>query len=136
MAEHARALIKHNNLDHIIEVICAKIEDIPHSQIGPESIDIMVSEPLGTYLLNERMLETYVIARDKFLKKDGMMFPKSAHLCLVPFEDKEIYEEQCGKVEFWSTQNFHGFNMSCLYEKALDEKLSQPILDTYDPSKK
>ena len=74
-------------------MICAKVEDIPHSQIPPQSIDIMVSEPLGTYLLNERMLETYVIARDKFLKSDGMMFPKSAHLCLVPFEDKQIYEE-------------------------------------------
>ena len=40
------------------------------------------------------MLETYIIARDRFLKKStGMMFPKSAHFCIIPFEDKEIYEE-------------------------------------------
>jgi histone-arginine methyltransferase CARM1 len=52
-----------------------------------------VSEPIGTYLFNERMLETYVIARDRFLKKDGMMFPSSAQFCITPFEDKEIYEE-------------------------------------------
>lgn len=82
------------------------------------------------------MLETYVIARDKFLKKDtGMMFPKSAHLCIIPFEDKDIYEEQLGKVDFWSTSNFHGFDLSCLHEKAIEEKLSQPILDTYSADK-
>jgi type I protein arginine methyltransferase len=137
MAEHAKTLIKANNLQDKIEVICGKIEDIPESQLGPESIDVIVSEPLGTYLLNERMLETYVIARDRFLKKDtGIMFPQSAQLCIIPFEDKEIYEEQVGKVNFWTTKDFHGFDLSCMYETAVDEKLSQPILDTYDAAKK
>jgi histone-arginine methyltransferase CARM1 len=85
MADHAKALIAHNDLNHIIEVICAKIEDIPDERIG--KVDIIVSEPLGFYLVNERMLETYVIARDKFLKPNGMMFPKSSDLYIVPFED-------------------------------------------------
>lgn len=30
---------------------------------------------LGTLLLNERMLESYVIARDRFLQPNGKMFP-------------------------------------------------------------
>jgi type I protein arginine methyltransferase len=30
---------------------------------------------LGTLLVNERMLESYVIARDRFLAPDGKMFP-------------------------------------------------------------
>ena len=47
-----------------------------------------MSEPLGTFLLNERMLETYIIARDTFLKKGGKMFPSSAHLCIMPFYDE------------------------------------------------
>lgn len=29
----------------------------------------------GTLLVNERMLETYIIARDRFLKPGGKMFP-------------------------------------------------------------
>jgi len=69
MAESAKILIKHNKLDHIIEVVHARIEDIGEEKIPANSVDVLVSEPLGTYLYNERMLETYVIARDKFLKK-------------------------------------------------------------------
>jgi len=68
MADSAQILIEHNKLSHIITVVKSKIEDISPDQIAPNSIDVLVSEPLGTYLYNERMLETYVIARDKFLK--------------------------------------------------------------------
>jgi histone-arginine methyltransferase CARM1 len=40
-------------------------------------VDVLVSEPMGTLLVNERMLETYLYARDKFLKPGGKMFPVS-----------------------------------------------------------
>ena len=40
-------------------------------------VDVLVSEPMGTLLVNERMLETYLYARDRFLKKGGRMFPVS-----------------------------------------------------------
>lgn len=33
MADHAKALIAHNDLANIIEVICAKVEDIPIESI-------------------------------------------------------------------------------------------------------
>ena len=87
MAESAKTLIEANGFGDIIEVIQSKIEDIPESKIGKE-IDIIVSEPLGTFLLNERMLETYVIAREKFLKEGGKMFPSTAHFCIIPFYDE------------------------------------------------
>jgi len=48
-------------------------------------VDVLISEPLGYFLLNERMIETYLFARDRFLKKDGKMFPACADLCIVPF---------------------------------------------------
>lgn len=54
---------------------------------------MIVSEPLGTFLLNERMLETYIIARDMFLKPKGLMFPNKADLCIMPFTDEAIYNE-------------------------------------------
>jgi len=38
-------------------------------------VDILISEPMGTLLVNERMLETYLYARDQFLKPGGKMFP-------------------------------------------------------------
>lgn len=91
MAESARELVRANGYESIIEVIQSKIEDVSEELIPRGSVDVLVSEPLGTFLLNERMLETYVIARDRFLKRDGRMFPSSAHLCVLPFYDDALY---------------------------------------------
>lgn len=38
-------------------------------------VDVLVSEPMGTLLVNERMIESYVYARDRFLKPGGRMYP-------------------------------------------------------------
>ncbi|CDS36985.1 histone arginine methyltransferase CARMER [Echinococcus multilocularis] len=62
MAEHCQVLVKANKLAGRIVVVSGKIEDITL----PEPVDVIVSEPMGYMLYNERMLETYVHAR-KFL---------------------------------------------------------------------
>ena len=124
MAVNARKLIEANGYGRIIEVIQSKIEDISEDMIPKGTIDVIVSEPLGTFLLNERMLETYVIARHRFLRPGGKMYPSSAHLCALPFTDEALYNEQIGKCAFWDNTNFHGVNMTVLKEKALQEKLS------------
>ena len=94
MAKTAKILIDHNNLGSVIEVIQMKIEDITEELIASNSIDVIVSEPLGTYLFNERMLETYVIARNRFLKPNGLMFPTESNFFIMPFEDMDVYFEQ------------------------------------------
>lgn len=49
----------------------------PWPQVSlPERVDVLVSEPMGTLLVNERMLETYIYARNHFLKPGGKMFPQ------------------------------------------------------------
>jgi len=104
MAENARTLVAANGFGAIIEVIQSKIEDISEEMIPKGTIDVIVSEPLGTFLLNERMLETYVIARDRFLKPGGRMFPASSHLCVLPFTDDQLYQEQLAKTAFWDNR--------------------------------
>ncbi len=108
------------------------MEDV---SIPEEQVDVLISEPLGTWLLNERMLETYIIARDRFLKKDGKMFPSSSHLCIQPFYDEPVYNEQMSKATFWDNKNFYGLDLTVLKEKAIVEKFQQPLIDTYDPKK-
>ena len=46
--------------------------------LGGERVDVLISEPMGTLLVNERMLETYLHARDHFLAPGSRMFPVSA----------------------------------------------------------
>ena len=48
-----------------------KIEELQ----GLPQVDVLISEPMGTLLVNERMLETYLYARDHFLRPGGRMYP-------------------------------------------------------------
>lgn len=59
---------------HFPPQVChSKVEEL--SLPPGTQVDVLVSEPMGTLLVNERMLETYLYARDKFLKPGGKMFP-------------------------------------------------------------
>ena len=109
-----------------------RIEDMHDSPLE-KSVDVIVSEPLGTMLFNERMLETYIIARDKFLKPGGKMYPSQAYLCVAPFYDEALYNEQMGKTTFWGNSNFYGFDLSTLRPQAIQEKFRQPLIEVYDP---
>lgn len=60
-------------------------------------MDVLVSEPMGTLLVNERMLESYLYARDKFLKPGGRMFPQVGRIHVAAFTDEALYgEPMCG----------------------------------------
>ena len=54
-----------------IEIVRGKVEELAKGL----RVDVLVSEPMGTLLVNERMLETYLFARDHFLQPGGRMFP-------------------------------------------------------------
>jgi protein arginine N-methyltransferase 6 len=71
-----------NNVNDKIKVIKKSIEDLNTNEI--ESVDIIVSEWMGFYLVHEGMLNSVIIARDKFLKSNGLMFPKIAKLYAAP----------------------------------------------------
>ncbi|HHL40040.1 MAG TPA: hypothetical protein ENJ37_06010 [Deltaproteobacteria bacterium] len=63
----------------------------------PERVDVLVSETLGSFALEENTLDFTVDARRRFLKEGGRMVPESVRLFLVPVEDAEVY----GKMTFW-----------------------------------
>lgn len=120
VASAAKKLVEKNKFGHIIEVINTRIEDLvaedEKKNIIGKTVDVIVSEPLGTMLYNERMLETYIIARDKFLKPGGKMFPTEAYLCIAPFYDSAVYSEQLNKTTFWNNNNFYGLDLSIVME--------------------
>eukprot|EP01055_Gregarina_sp_Pseudo9_P003268 Gregarina_sp_Pseudo_9__3267@NODE_344_length_3099_cov_184_964379_g324_i0_p2_GENE_NODE_344_length_3099_cov_184_964379_g324_i0NODE_344_length_3099_cov_184_964379_g324_i0_p2_ORF_typecomplete_len470_score29_85PrmA/PF06325_13/4_7e14PRMT5/PF05185_16/8_9e08Methyltransf_16/PF10294_9/8_4e06Cons_hypoth95/PF03602_15/1_8e05Methyltransf_25/PF13649_6/4_1e05MTS/PF05175_14/9_4e05PRMT5_C/PF17286_2/6e03PRMT5_C/PF17286_2/5e05Methyltransf_23/PF13489_6/0_00044Methyltransf_9/PF08003_11/0_0019Methyltransf_31/PF13847_6/ len=97
-------------------------------------VDTLVSEPLGTFLFNERMIESYLFARDHLLKPGGAMYPNRARLFLCLFSDAQLYSELLNKTSQWRNEDLYGVNVSCLAGKALEETFEQPILDYIDPS--
>lgn len=93
MAKHAEALVASNKLTDRITVIAGKIEEISL----PETVDIIISEPMGYMLFNERMLETYLHAK-KWLAPNGNMFPTRGDLHVAPFSDAQLYTEQVRRI--------------------------------------
>ncbi|XP_073219804.1 probable histone-arginine methyltransferase 1.3 isoform X2 [Cicer arietinum] len=130
MAEYARKLIAGNpKLAQRITVIKGRVEDVEL----PEKADILISEPMGTLLVNERMLESYVIARDRFLTPTGKMFPGVGRIHMAPFTDEYLFIEIANKALFWQQQNYYGVDLTPLHGTAFQGYFSQPVVDAFDP---
>ncbi|XP_064416965.1 histone-arginine methyltransferase CARM1 isoform X2 [Latimeria chalumnae] len=127
MAQHAEVLVKSNHLSDRIVVIPGKVEEVNL----PEQVDMIISEPMGYMLFNERMLESYLHAK-KFLKPNGNLFPTIGDVHLAPFTDEQLYMEQFTKANFWYQPSFHGVDLSSLRGAAVDEYFKQPVVDTFD----
>lgn len=128
MALHAKALVHHNKLDAIITVLHGKCEELEL----PEPVDIIISEPMGIMLVNERMLESFVYAR-KWLRPGGKMFPSTAAMFVVPFTDEQVYLETQTKAQFWTLNQFFGVDLSCMHQHSIHEVFRQPLVEHVDP---
>ncbi|GMF21893.1 unnamed protein product [Phytophthora lilii] len=80
IALQARKVIKANGQDHVITVIQSKIEDVEL----PEKVDVIISEWMGYFLLRESMFDSVIVARDRWLKPEGAMFPSHASMSIAP----------------------------------------------------
>ena len=61
-------------------------------------VDIIISEWMGYFLPYESMLDTVLVARDRWLAPGGLLFPDKASLFLVAIEDADYKREKMG---FW-----------------------------------
>ena len=133
MAACARKLVEANGLGSIIEVIEGKVEDIDARTIEP--VDLIISEPMGFLLVHERMLESFVRARQLYMKPEGgKMFPSNGTMFFLPFSDWSIHSEQENKATFWKTTDFYGVDLSSLEPEAKRQHFSQPVVGYIDPS--
>ncbi|TFK66540.1 S-adenosyl-L-methionine-dependent methyltransferase [Pluteus cervinus] len=118
--DQAQKIIEANGFKDTITLVKGKLED---TELPIKEFDIIISEWMGYFLLYESMLDTVLLARDKYLKPDGLIFPDNAKLYLAAIEDQDYKEE---KINFW--ENVYGFDYSCIKDIALRE----PLVDTVD----
>ena len=137
MATSCESLVRSDKrLAGVIKVIKGRVEsDFVRSEIlddlrrvgGVEStvdgdacvknIDTLISEPMGTLLFNERMIESYLVARDIYLKHGGDMFPSKGRVHVSLYEDETLRREIAEKASFWnsnSSRDFYGVDLTCL----------------------
>ncbi|KAI0757861.1 S-adenosyl-L-methionine-dependent methyltransferase [Irpex lacteus] len=118
--DQAQKIIEANGFANTITLVKGKLEE---ADLPIKEFDIIVSEWMGYFLLYESMLDTVILARDKYLKPGGLMFPDEATLYIAAIEDMDYKEE---KINFWD--NVYGFDYSCIKDIALRE----PLVDTVE----
>lgn len=144
MAERAEKLMNANGYGSVVKVIKGKVEEIEvpadpeadaaDSADGAEGkVDVLISEPMGFMLIHERMLESYIIARQRFLKPGGKMFPSQGTIFTAPFTDASLWQEQINKVAFWHSSDFYGLDLNPLAEEAAADHFAQPIVGYISP---
>lgn len=91
--DKAREIVERNGMSSKITLLQGKMEEV---KLPYEKVDIIISEWMGYFLLYESMLDTVLYARDKYLKKDGLIFPDKATIFMAGIEDGEYKEEKIG----------------------------------------
>jgi type I protein arginine methyltransferase len=138
MANHAKKVMEANGVDHIVTVIQAAVEEVvlPIDKDGLRSegsseaddsrvVDIIVSEWMGYFLLRESMLDSVIRARDKFLKKDGLMFPSHADMFLAPIVDEDE-RKHCSNEYSSAMADFEEFAKTTSVVYGVDMNVLQP----------
>ena len=108
----AQELVAANGLSDVIEVIQGDVMDIE----PPERVDVIVSEWLGGFGIDEGMLVPVIAARDRWLKPGGIMIPGSVTAWTALVRDRYLEET----VEFLRT-NPYGLDLEDLIEKTVNE---------------
>nr|GAT58529.1 protein arginine N-methyltransferase [Mycena chlorophos] len=116
----ARDTVAANGFKDVITLVEGRIGDtsLPFSEF-----DIIISDWMGKCLFYESRLEEVILARDKYLKKDGLIYPESVSLYMAAIEDSDFKEEKFG---FWD--NIQGLDYSAFKPVALRD----PLVDTCD----
>lgn len=126
MSEHARALVKANNLEDVVEVIEGSMEDISL----PEKVDVIISEWMGYFLLRESMFDSVICARDRWLKPTGVMYPSHARMWMAPIRsgigDKKM-GDYYSAMDDWhnfvdETKTCYGVDMNTLTKPFAEEQ--------------
>lgn len=121
IAVQASEVVKANNLSDTIIVLHSRVEDV---QID-EGVDVIISEWMGYMLLYESMLGSIIYARDRWLKREGLILPSNATLYMAPVTHSDRYS---ASIDFW--RSVYGIDMSAMLPLAKQCAFEEPSIET------
>lgn len=80
------------------------------------------------------MCETYLAARDKFLRPGGKMFPHAGTLVFGLLQDPKLWSEVRARGEWWNADSFYGIDLTPFSEMAHREAFASPVVGCFLPS--
>ncbi|KAJ1547832.1 hypothetical protein HK096_010720 [Nowakowskiella sp. JEL0078] len=109
----AKKIIFDNGFADKITFVEGAIEEI---ELPVSTVDVIISEWMGYFLLYESMLDSVFIARDRFLAPDGIMAPSQSDIIISAIDDEEwLYD----RFNYWD--QVYGFDMSVIKLKFTEE---------------
>ena len=108
----AQELAAANGVAEIVQVIHGDVTDLE----PPERVDVIVSEWLGGFGIDEGMLVPVIVARDRWLKPGGVMIPRSVTAWAALVHDRYLAD----MVEFLRN-NPYGLRFDDLVDKTVNE---------------
>lgn len=112
IATVAREMIARNGFADRIEILEGDVEDA----VLPEKVDVIVSEWMGGFGVDENMLAPQVIARQRYLKPGGKMIPARVTAMIAPVAVPEFDDE----LEYWRSKP-HGVDTSIIADFTANE---------------
>jgi SAM-dependent methyltransferase len=122
IAGFARELLKKNGIEDCVEVIQADMEAVEL----PEKVDLIISEMLGGYGIDENMLTPLVVARDRWLKENGKILPRHVTAWMAPVWDSALESD----MNFWRSHPY-GVDLGPI----ADAKAQEMLIGQYHLSK-
>ncbi len=110
----AQELAAANRVEDIVRVIHGDVMDID----PPEPVDVVVSEWLGGFGIDEGMLAPVIAARDRWLKPGGVMIPRSVTAWAALVHDRYLAD----MVGFLRDKPY-GLRLDDLVDKTVNEIL-------------
>ena len=108
----AQELAAANGVAEIVQVIHGDVMDVEL----PERVDVIVSEWLGGFGIDEGMLVPVIVARDRWLKPGGVMIPR-----LVMAWAALVHDRYLGEMVEFLRDNPYGLRFDDLVEKTVNE---------------
>ena len=112
VASLAQQLAVENGVGEIVEVIYDDVMDIEL----PERVDVIVSEWLGGFGIDEGMLVPVIAARDRWLKPGGIMVPRSVTAWVALVHDRHL-----AKTMAFLRDTPYGLRFDDLVDKTVNE---------------
>jgi len=112
----ARRLIADNSMQDRIQIIVGEAERVAL----PTRVNVLVSEWLGVYGVDENMLGSVLAARDRWLESDGTLIPGAVTAWLAPVSHPAGTE-----AAEWHTRRYD-LDLAALAPFSLDEAVSLP----------
>ncbi len=124
---------RENGFGDVISVLHGKVEDVELPPIadwegGDGKVDVIVSEWMAIFLVQEGMLESVLFARDKWLREGGALFPCHARIYVQPCD---MSGDRARELEFWN--DVHGFKFGVLQQRNREAQTAGPHRKTVRP---